>query len=393
MEFTCDAKALQAVTAQGLRTISTRGQVRVLSGLLLEATKTKLTVTSTDLELGGRVMMKLADGNPGKTVVPGKSFDNALRTFDGQITVEAEEGQARICQGRTVVSFDTYTVEDFPIVPTVDRKKASRVVVLAPFFKRAAVFATHAASQDQSRPVLQGVLLDVTEEDKLHMVATDSYRMAVTWAEATANLGALVHPSLPDGSHVIVRASAINEVCRLLKNDLDFVEITAATETQMSFKVGNVEFLARRIEGQFPNWQQLIPEPQVYEEEMVIEREPFAKSLDRVVKLGGKHSPVRLGFFRKDGKKTDTKTMVVKHMSQDSHSLTDELPVTPLRSAPKAGRQPLEIGINPQFALEAAKAFDTDNITMCIINPLRPSLFRGERDGESVLVMPIKLAG
>lgn len=385
LAFTADAKALRALTAQGLRAVSRRGVVAVLQGLVFDVTKTRLTVESTDMELSVRSRMKLDGAKPGRVLVPGKAFDKALSTFTGDVTVEmVEEFRVTLSQGKAKVSFETMVLDDFPTLPQTTGKERT-VVVLAPAFQRAFKFVFPHSSKDESRPVLTGVQIEA-QPDRLYFAATDSYRMAVTWAEGAALEGSLDYVD-EDGktvqtlSQVIAPTVGLAEVSRLLKNDLDFVEIRRL-ERHLAYQVGDTEVISRLIDGQFPNWRQLRPEN--IEDTTVVDREAFVKSLSRITKLMSTNAPVRAAFF------VDKEFLPIEITQQDFGKVEDSIPI--ITPSPNSAAR-MEMGWNADFLLECLESFDTPGISIGTINPLRPALVHGDREDEYTLIMPIRLAG
>lgn len=389
LAFTTDAKALRAVTAQGARTISKRGQVRALSCLHLDVTKTRLTVSSSDMELAGRTRMKLSGAKPGVALVPAVAFDKMVSTFDGDVTVEADaETRIVVSQGKTRMRLETIPAEDFPVIPQAHGKERT-VAVFAPAFQRAYKFVKPHAGKDESRPVLTGVSLEV-QDNRLFFAATDSYRLGVTWAEGAALEGALDYVD-EDGkkpaqtSDVIVLARGLEEVSRLLKKDLDYVEIRRFAK-HLSFQVGDTELVIRLIDGQFPNWRQLQPENM--EDWTVVDRPAFVKALQRLTKIGvGRHAPLRATFF------VDNETLPIRLVEQDFGEFEDAIPILTPSPPPKRGHTPVEIGWNLGFLLECLESFDTPDISIGTITALRPALIRNSREDEFTLIMPIRLAG
>lgn len=384
LAFTMDAKDLRALTSQALRTVSRRGIVQVLSGVQLTTTTSKLIAVTTDLDYGQRITVD-AKATPGSVLIPAKQFDTIVSTFEGEVTVE-DIGEHRVAvkQGRTSVSLETMTLEDFPRLPEVKRT-AKAVVVMGDDFTGPYKFVRTASSQDESRPVLVGILLEPRDK-RLGMAATDSYRLAYSWAEAactTKTWGKL--------KQAIIRSTHLDEVSRLLKDPLSFTEIRVVDDKWLCFTVGNIDLYSRKIDGAFPDIPKLLPER--YEEEFEIDRPALVKSLTRVEKLArARNTPTKLIFFEKgeDGQPVEDE-LTVFHKEQDSHVLTDKVPMRILIGQPNGGRDEIQFGINVVFAKEAAAAFSTDDITLCMINPLRPVLFRSERDDEGFLVMPVRL--
>lgn len=378
MRFRADAKALRAATQQGLRTRSSRGTVETLGCFLLDAKNGKLTITSTDMQLTGRVVVSVETDKAGTVLVPATRFDKTISTFDGEVTVELEKNvgvdQVVVAQGTTRVTAHTMNVDDFPKVPQPAGKERA-VVVLAPAYKRALDFVFPHAGSDESRPVLTGVLFEPTE-DKLVLAATDSYRLAVTFADSSHTDKALGE------TPPIIPAKALAEVKRLLKSDLDYVEVRRHGDANqyVTFQVGNVTITSRLIDGQFPNWRQLRPEKMDHVTK--VDRPAFVKACDRVNKLAGKYTTLRATFEK-------GKDLALKVLEHDVGEIHDTVPV--IESTFK-DKNPFEIGWNAAFFKECLQSFDTPDISIGTINALRPALLYNEPDGEFALVMPIRLA-
>jgi DNA polymerase III subunit beta len=223
---------------------------------------------------------------------------------------------------------------------------------------------SRAASRDESRPVLTGVLVQF-EGSKLVMAATDSYRLAVKetdLAEAAPSLDA------------IVPARALTELARI-GGDSDTIEL-GVLENQIVFGVDGVWLTTRRIDGQFPNFRQLLPE--TFEHEVRASRSELLDVVKRVSVMTERSNPLRLRFA--DGELT---------ASMQAPDVGEARETVPLEFA----GDPLEIGFNPGFLREGIESVDSDEIMLRLISPLRPAVLKGSDDDYTYLIMPIRLPG
>jgi DNA polymerase-3 subunit beta len=221
-----------------------------------------------------------------------------------------------------------------------------------------------AASRDESRPVLTGILVRF-EGEGLIMAATDSYRLAVK-ETSLASSG----PELD----AIVPARALGELSRIAQGASELQ--LGVQENQVLLASDGVLLTTRRIEGQFPNYRQLLPES--FEHELTLPREELLDVVRRVAVMAQRNAPLRLRFA--DGELT------VSAQTQDVGEGRETIPV------PFDG-EALEIGFNPDFLRDGIESADGDELRLKLISPLRPSVLQGESDDFSYLIMPIRLAG
>jgi DNA polymerase-3 subunit beta len=220
------------------------------------------------------------------------------------------------------------------------------------------------ASRDESRPVLTGILVRF-EDSKLVMAATDSYRLSVKETEL-----ATPGPEL----EAIIPARALSELTRLAAG-ADTASI-GMNENHVIFGVEDIWLTTRRIDGQFPNYKQLIPE--TYEVQLELPRAEILDVVRRAAVLAQRNTPLRLRFAEGE--------LTVSAQSQDVGETRESIP------APYTG-EPLEIGFNADFLREGLESVSEDTVELKLINPLRPGLITAAGDAFSYLIMPIRLAG
>jgi DNA polymerase-3 subunit beta len=347
------------------RAASTRTAVQVLAGILLRAEPGRLHLGATDMEISLRSSLEAEIDAEGAVVVPGRLLLDIARSLPSdEVAIEhrSGEGVVEITSGASVYRVHTYNAEDFPRLP--EPAGTEMVAIDAGALLETSAKVGRAASRDESRPVLTGILVRF-EGDKLIMAATDSYRLAVkktSLAEAGPELDA------------IVPARALAELGRLAPGASE-LEL-GVQENQVLFASDGILLTTRRIEGQFPNYRQLLPES--FEHEVELPREEVLDVVRRVSVMAQRNAPLRLRFAEGE--------LTVSAQTQDVGEARESMP------AGFSG-EALEIGFNPEFLRDGIESADGDELRLKLISPLRPAVLQGGSEDFSYLIMPIRLAG
>ena len=350
------------------RGVSTRTTVQILAGIMLRAAGGRLHLSATDMEISVRDSLDAQVEEEGAVVVPGRLLVDIVRLLpSGEVTLEhrADEGVARLTCGSASYSLNTYGPEDFPRLPEIEPDSAFAV-------EREAFLDTigrvgRSASRDESRPVLTGILVRF-EGDKLVMAATDSYRLSVKETALSSGPGRELE--------AIVPARALTELARVGQSaETETIEV-GVQENQVVFGVDGIWLTARRIDGQFPNYKQLLPEQ--FEAEVHLPREELLDVVRRTGLLAQRKSPLRLRF--------DEGELTVSAQTQDVGEARESLPIS-------YGGEAMEIGFNAEFLRDGLESITDDTARLKLISPLRPGLLHGESDDFLYLIMPIRLAG
>ena len=359
--------------AQGLalvsRAVSTRASVQILGGISLRAADGSLELAATDMEMSLRTTIPAETQEEGVVVVPGRLLTDIVRLLPaGAVALEyrPEEGVATVTCGQSTYRLNTYAPDDFPRLPAVDPDQLLELDQAA--FLETVARVSRAASRDESRPVLTGILIRL-EGDLLSMAATDSYRLSVKETRLPA----------PPGRDLeaIVPARALGELARIAQAGASEEPLRLdVQENQVVFAVANAWLTARRIDGQFPNYRQLRPES--FEIEVTLAREELLDAVRRVGVLAQRNSPLRLRF--QEGELT------IQAQTQDVGEARESLPIA------YAG-DVLEIGFNPDFLRDGLESVTDIQVRLQFISPLRPGLVSGETEDFWYLIMPIRLAG
>jgi DNA polymerase III subunit beta len=365
MKITCRKDDLVHGLAVVSRAVSTRATVQILSGILLRSSGGELELAATDMELSLRTTLAAQIEGEGAIVVPGRrlvELAKLLPADEVELEHRPEESVVHVTSGTASYTLHTYNAEDFPRLPEVDAVGTFGVdrEALLDTINRVA----RSASRDESRPVLTGILARF-EPGKLVMAATDSYRLSV---KETALTGTV--PEL----EAIIPARALQELARIAQGG-DEIDL-GVHENQVVFSADGISMTTRRIDGQFPNYRQLLPES--FEHELAMPRAELLDVVRRAAVMIERTSPLQLRFAEGE--------LTVMARTHEVGESKESLP------APYTG-EPLEIGFNADFLRDGLDSVIGDEVRFKLISPLRPAVLQGENDDFTYLVMPIRLPG
>ena len=349
------------------RAVSTRAASQALSGILITAEASAVTLRATDLELGVQTKLDAkVDGEEARMLLPGRLLAEVARSLGSeQVEIEPREAErdVEIRSGDSSFHLRTLPADDFPRFPSLDGEPRR---IPAKALRSTIDVVARAASRDDMRPVLTGVLVSASG-DEMTMVATDSYRLAVKRTAIEGGIDGELEANVP--------ARALRELGRILASeDVEQVEVSLQ-RNQAVFGVGEVILNTRLIEGQFPNHQQLLPES--YEHDVRLPREDLLDVTRRVSQLAQRNAPLRLSLSPGE--------LTVAAETPDVGDARESMPAA-------FEGEPLEIGFNPDFLKDGIDSVEGEVLLLRLISPLRPGLLQPvDSDDFRYLVMPIRL--
>ncbi|MDP8988073.1 MAG: DNA polymerase III subunit beta [Actinomycetota bacterium] len=374
MKFRCERDVLVEALGSATRAVSTRGgALPVLSGARAELRGDSLVLTGSDLDLTIQVSVAVGGEGDGVAVLPARLAADIVRALEpGAVHVEVGEVEARIASGRSHFSVRLLPADDFPRVPDAP---ADEVTLDAGALVEALRQVVPAASHDDARPILTGVFM-TAEGDGLRLVATDSYRLAVRDLSGVSVLA--------EGQSVLVPSRALGELARLL-GDAGEVSLRLG-ERDATFEAGEfsaaggpgtgTRLTTRLIEGQFPNYRQLIPESSA--NRLTVGREPLLDALRRVKLLAREAAPVRLSLGP-DG-------VVLSAVTQDVGQAEEGI------DAKYEGAE-MVIAFNPDYLADGVEAVEGDEVSLETTDALKPAVVRSVERGDYLyLLMPVRVS-
>jgi DNA polymerase-3 subunit beta len=348
------------------RAVSTRAATQSLSGILLTASEAGVVLSATDLEMGLQTGLEAEVAGEGSVLLPGRLLAEVSRSL-GDATVEIEfreaERDVEIRSGGSSFHLRVLPAEDFPKFP---EEQGEPLKIPAAALASTVELVARAASRDDMRPVLTGVLVTAAGAE-MTMVATDSYRLAVKRTELEGGIGGELEANIP--------ARALRELGRILSAEGVEEVSVALLPNQAVFKAGSITLNTRLIDGQFPNFRQLLPES--YEHDVRLPRSDFLDVTRRVSQLAQRNAPLRLSFAPGE--------LTVAAETPDVGDAQETMPAA-------FEGEPLEIGFNPEFLKEGIESVEGDEVVLRLISPLRPGLLQPvDNEDFRYLVMPIRL--
>ena len=363
MKFRCEREILaDALTTAGRAATNRSGTLPVLSGVRLDVADGRLTVTGTDLELTIRLSVPVHVDKEGSAVVPARLVGDIVKALPpGAVDVTVTDDEMSISAGRSQFSVRPLSLSDYPAQADTD---AAPVTLSSQQVGDALRQVVRAASTDDARAVLTGVLM-ASEDEGLKMVATDSYRLAVRDLPQSSMLAI--------GQKVLVPGRALAELQRVLTADAELS--VRLGQREAVFEVGGTRLSTRLIEGEYPNYRNLLPSS--YPNRLTVGREALLEALRRVKILAQDSTPVRLAL--------GGDTLRLTAITQDVGNAHEEVDAT------YEGTE-MTVAFNPDYLTAGVEAVEGDEVTLSTLDPMKPAVLRGVGHDEYLyLLMPVRV--
>ena len=376
MRAVCNTEMFSRKLALASRGVSARSTIQLLGGILLEASADagELRLSATDMEISIQTTSPADVEEDGRVVVPARIFNDVVRSLPGgELTLvhDRSEGVVRLSSRQNEYQIRAYAAEDFPNLPSFDEGSAFKMS--ADVIVETVEKVSKSYSRDETRPVLTGILVSF-EESRVRMVTTDSYRLSIKETALATN-------GFDGERQAIIPARAMQEVSRISSaSDEDGVEIVLS-ENQALFKIGDVLFGTRLIEGNFPEYRRLLPN--VFEREISVNREELMGTLRRVNLFAQRQTPpvpVSLAF---------TEGSVEVSVSNGEVGEARE------KLDSNAEGEEFRISFNPTYLIDGVTAVDSERVRFKLNESLKPGLIVPDTEGEDepdflYLIMPMR---
>jgi DNA polymerase-3 subunit beta len=353
--------------------VETKRSLPILSHLLLEASPSHLSVFGTDLDIGVRKRIPGQVEKGGSVALSARKLYEIVRELPATSVdlVVDEELTATITCGNSEFRIKGLSRDDFPLMR---EPKRSGIVLDRRLFRDMIRRTLYAVSSDQTRYTLNGILFRVTPKD-VKMVATDGHRLAMTSHERSTEGGDTPHPSPFTPFDAIIPRKAAAETLKLLREEPGEIAVEVS-ENHLLLQTDDTFIDTRLIEGQFPNYEQVIPANAT--KEVVVNREAFLAGLRRTSTILGERAlPTTM--------KLTPGKLLLSCVNLDLGEAKERLDV-------EYQHEEMTVGFNARYILDFLGALTAEQATIRLQDSLSPALFAGKDDTRyTCVIMPMRL--
>lgn len=363
---------MQENLARGLsvvsRAVSSRSTLPVLANVLLRTEDAGLKLTATNLEIGITYWVPGKIETDGATTVPARLFTDLVNSLPGSEKVDLELQGAdtlHVRAGRFATHVKGIDADEFPTIQTAGERPTTRISQKA--LKRALSETVFAAATEEARPILTGVLAKF-EGNRLTLAAADNYRIAVRTIE-------IMDPV--ESAQVVIPGRSLTELARILSDTDDPVELMIAQgRNQVVFHLEGVDLVSRLIDGQFPNYQQVLPASHATKAEL--DREELLRAVRPAALIASSSANiVKLAVGGDANGITVTATAEVGDYTGDVEATVEGDGTT--------------IAFNARYLNDVLGNVTADRFSLELNGPLSPGVFRPVGDPDYVhVVMPVR---
>jgi len=366
---------LQENLARGLsavgRTISSKAQLPILSNVLLSTDQGRLKFSATNLETSINFWTGAKIETKGEVTIPAKTLTELVSSLPAEkVSLEAKESNLKVTCGAYQAEFVGLPAKEFPAVPTVKQKSTLQIVGL----DQAVPQVIFAAAQDESRPVLSGVLV-IPKKGNLQLVATDGYRLSIKKIPGAGKDQKIA--KLTKG--LIIPGWALAEMIRIMGESSEETKIgldISLDANQIIFVVNDAEIVSRLIEGDFPDFAKVIPEKT--STKIVVEKESLLRAV-RMASIFARESANIIKLKMKGSK------LKISANAAQVGSNVSQLEV-------KLEGKENQIAFNSRYLIDFLNSVDGEQISFAINNPLSPGVFRSVGDNSYLhVIMPVRV--
>jgi DNA polymerase-3 subunit beta len=346
----------------------------LLGGILVEAGGEALKLSATDMEISIQTSSAAEVEGEGRVVIPARIFNDIVRSLPGgsfSLEHDASEGTVRLVAGENEYSIRAYAADDYPQLPVFPGEGTFRMS--GESLVETVEKVSRSYSRDETRPVLTGILISF-EDSRVRMVTTDSYRLSIKETE-------LATTAFEGSREAIIPARAMQEVSRIFGTEGEEDVEVSLSENQALFRIGDVVFGTRLIDGNFPEYRRLLPSD--FEREIAIPREELMGTLRRVNLFAARQTPpVPVSLSFSEGA---VEVIVRNGEVGDAHERLSA-----------SSEDEFLISFNPSYLLDGVSAIDSEKVVFKLNEPLKPGLIVPDENGNGeepdflYLIMPMR---
>lgn len=358
------AKALSIVSRVAA---GSKATLPILNNVLIRVDEGKVSLTTTNLDMAVVDYLPVSSSKDGVITIPARLIAEFVANLPkgNVVKITTDNLKVNVESGGYKSTLNGALADDFPELPGIDEERAVRFKVGVDEFKVGVGQVAPAASNDLTRPALTGVYFN-TAEGSLYIAATDGYRLSERKfvEHVTSEVRA------------IVPASSLSEVIRSIGDEVEEIEILF-DETQVRFRLGEIEITSKLIDASFPDYRQLIP--QNVESNIIVEKD----ELIRVTKLAALFAREVGGSIVLEAK-TSTGTFSVGSVANEFGENSSEISTEVTKDE--------RVTLNSRFLIDALNALEEEKVTLGFSGKLNPVIVRNEKSTKYThIIMPLKV--
>ncbi|MFH1547253.1 MAG: DNA polymerase III subunit beta [bacterium] len=379
MKVSCNQSSLARQLGIVGRLVSNKPGLPILANVLLETEDSKLKLSATDLEMGVHTWIGSEVKEEGTITIPARTFSEFINSLPSEkVDLSLDKQLLKVTTKNNSAQFNTLPSDDFPKIPSVDDGKLL-FTVKPEDIQNAVNKVAIAAASDESRPVLTGIKLEVDGKN-LTLVAVDGFRLARQFIELEKTVG--------DSIDLLIPARAMQELARII-GDLyedgdskkkDYVEFYLLKgKNQVIFRYKEVDLTSRLIDGQFPEYKQIIPTG--YQTKVEMDTGEFKNSV-RIVNIFARSIIGNKAIIEVDPEKSEIKVGAALVEVGENES----------NFGAKVEGEKLKIGFSAKFLSDMLSCFDGESMIMESSNSTAPGVFKSDKDDSYLhIIMPMRI--
>lgn len=366
MKIICSQKELNNAVHIVQKAVSTKTTLPILKGILLEAKDNKLKLVGNDLDIGIENYIETKIIKEGSIVISSRLFGDIIRKLpSSEIEIEVDDNNNVFirCENSDF-KLVGHPAMEFPELPFVEDKNT--YTIGQDLFKnmiRQTIFAT---SQDETRPILTGSLIEISD-NKISMVAIDGYRLALRKAYLNTDID----------NKAVIPSKTLNEINRILSNESEGNIYISFTDKHILFTIDETRIISRLLEGEFINYLQIIPKE--FKSNVKVSTKNLLDSIERASLLAKEGKNNLIKFSVKDD---------IMNVSSNVEigSVNEQVPI-------ELEGDDLDIGFNSKYLLEALKIIDSEELYLEFTTGVSPCIIKPtDNDNYIYLLLPVRLS-
>jgi len=385
MKIICSQESLLHGIQTVQKGISSRIGLPIYNGILFEANEdNKVHLFATDLEIGIDCYIPAQVIKTGSTVIPSRIISELIKKFpEGKIEIECLEGNiTTVKENSSNYKILGFSAEEFSNFPEI--KILAKIKLNQKLFKEAIQQVIFATSRDENRTFLNGALFKI-EDNKIEVITTDSHRLSLKNIESIE-----IESLLTEGVEVIIPYRALSELSRLLLDNKEVFAEVRIGEKQILFilfpdgQKNSIRIYSRLIEGQFPDYHQIVPNS--FKTEIKVNTEEFKDKMERISLFVREDlNTVKIeAANKKDSQKEERCEIILKAESPSTGEASEKI------SCLKKGED-ITITFNTNYILDVLKIIKKENTIIKLNDPLNPVIITPDKDKDyTYILMPVR---